>query len=47
MIDQYLKNWLIKAHRDFRAAENELGIESEDILTDVICFHSQQAAEKF
>ena len=47
MIDEYLQNWLIKAEHDLKAAENELKAAAEDMLTDVICFHCQQAAEKF
>ena len=35
--------WLTKAHEDLLAAELLLGAD----LTDVACFHGQQAAEKF
>lgn len=47
MIDDYLKNWLKKAENDFKAAQNELEITKKRKLTDVICFHCQQAVEKY
>lgn len=49
MSDEYLEQWLIKASHDLRTARNELknSDEPEDILTDIICFHAQQAAEKY
>ncbi len=39
-----VKDWLRKAKHDIRAAEHLLTIA--DPPTDVICFHSQQCAEK-
>jgi HEPN domain-containing protein len=47
MIDEYLEKWLIKANNDLKVAENEIVLSSEDMVTDAICFHSQQAVEKF
>lgn len=38
-------DWLIKAERDLRAA-NDLNLHSTDV-PDVICYHCQQAVEKF
>jgi HEPN domain-containing protein len=47
MIDVYLKKWLIKANKDLKVSENEIVLPSEDMVTDAICFHSQQAVEKY
>ena len=47
MIDEYLEKWLIKAGNDLKVAENEIKLSSEDMVTDAICFHSQQAVEKY
>ncbi len=44
-MDKKLKQWLIKAEGDLKVAINELSFDSP--ITDVICFHSQQAVEKF
>ena len=41
----YLKNWLTKASNDLKLAEHE--ISHPDPVTDGICFHCQQAVEKF
>lgn len=41
----YLKNWLLKAGNDMKAARQM--IESSDPVTDVACFHCQQAVEKY
>lgn len=37
--------WVVKAESDFRAAE--LLLKAEDAPFDVVCFHAQQAAEKY
>ncbi len=47
MIDEYLKRWLIKANNDLKVAENELKMPLEERVTEAVCFHSQQAVEKF
>ena len=47
MIDDYLKGWLIKANKDIINIELILNSNSISILTDIVCFHSQQAVEKF
>ena len=46
MIDDYLKGWLIKANKDIINIELILNSNSISILTDIVCFHSQQAVEK-
>jgi len=40
-----VKNWLEKARRDLTTAKN--GLAYSEILTDIICFHAQQAGEKY
>jgi len=40
-----VKNWLEKARRDLVTAQN--GFAYAEIFTDIICFHAQQAGEKF
>lgn len=40
-----VRGWLEKARRDLLTAER--GLYSEEPLTDIVCFHAQQAAEKY
>ncbi len=47
MKDGYIERWLIKADNDLKVAENELKLSVEDMVTDAICFHAQQAVEKY
>jgi HEPN domain-containing protein len=47
MIDEYLEKWLVKANNDLKVAKNEIILPPEDMVTDAICFHSQQAVEKY
>lgn len=47
MNDEYISNWIKKADNDLKVAENELHLDSSGIVTDAICFHSQQAVEKY
>jgi HEPN domain-containing protein len=47
MITRELKGWLIKANNDIRVIQVLLKNTEEELITDVICFHSQQAIEKF
>jgi HEPN domain-containing protein len=44
---EYVNKWLIKANNDLKVAENEIKLPQEDMVTEAICFHSQQAVEKF
>jgi HEPN domain-containing protein len=48
-VDEKLKvivgQWLIKGDNDLKTAEYALG--SADPITDTICFHCQQAVEKY
>ncbi len=40
-----VSNWIKKADRDLEVSKRELKLA--DPLTDIICFHAQQAAEKY
>lgn len=44
-LSEKVHRWIIKAENDMKAIQNLL--DSSDIITDAICFHSQQAAEKY
>jgi HEPN domain-containing protein len=46
MIDEYIEKWIIKAINDLKVAEHELRQPTDEIITDAICFHCQQAVEK-
>jgi HEPN domain-containing protein len=43
--DDIINGWIEKADRDLEVSERELKIS--DPLTDIICFHAQQSAEKY
>ena len=40
-----LRNWMVKAENDLKSVENEFS--SQEPVTDPICFHCQQVAEKY
>jgi len=40
-----VRNWLEKARRDLVTAQN--GFAYAETFTDIICFHAQQAGEKY
>ena len=44
---QYIQAWIRKAQHDLRSVEILLGCEEEDKPYDAVCFHCQQAAEKY
>jgi HEPN domain-containing protein len=44
---EYVKKWFIKADHDLQTAVNERGVDKGEVLTDTICFHCQQAVEKY
>ncbi len=46
MIDEYIEKWIIKAVNDLKVAEHELRQPADEIVTDAICFHCQQAVKK-
>ena len=41
-----VNNWILKAGKDLTSAEHEFTF-GDDAVTETICFHSQQAAEKY
>ena len=43
--EDIINSWMEKADRDIEVAKRELKIS--DPLTDIICFHAQQSAEKY
>ncbi|MHB1347350.1 MAG: HEPN domain-containing protein [Candidatus Humimicrobiaceae bacterium] len=43
--EDIMNSWMEKADRDLEVANRELKIP--DPLTDIICFHAQQSAEKY
>ena len=45
-ISMVVKQWLIEAEHDLDVAKIILK-QKENIYTDAVCFHSQQAVEKF
>jgi HEPN domain-containing protein len=40
-----IRNWIRKAENDFQIGLNEM--KAENPVTDMICFHMQQCAEKY
>ncbi|MGC8766697.1 MAG: HEPN domain-containing protein [Brevinematia bacterium] len=46
MIDKETKNWIIKALNDYKTAEKLINLPENEIITDTLCFHCQQTAEK-
>lgn len=47
MIDEEVIEWLKKANSDFKLIEHELKLSEEEVVKDVVCFHCQQAVEKY
>lgn len=41
-----VRAWCEKGRRDFITAQNAL-LDTKEIFPDIICFHAQQAAEKY
>jgi len=46
MNDEYIQKWIIKAKNDFKIAGHELAQPDDEMVTDAVCFHCQQAVEK-
>ncbi|MEO0277863.1 MAG: HEPN domain-containing protein, partial [candidate division WOR-3 bacterium] len=46
MINEEVKKWLIKALNDYKTAEKLINLPEEEVITDTLCFHCQQAVEK-
>ena len=47
MLKENVKNWIVKGLHDLKSAEILLREPEEEVMTDSICFHCQQAVEKF
>lgn len=47
MNNEYLQKWLIKADNDLKVAEHEINTDKNEMVTEAICFHCQQAVEKY
>lgn len=47
MNNEYLQRWMIKADNDLKVAGHEINIDSGERVTEAICFHCQQAIEKY
>ena len=45
LIDELVRQWLKIAERDLMTAGQ--GLEAKTIITDTVCFHCQQAVEKY
>ena len=46
-MNDFLEQWIIKAENDLTTAKHELDLPEDQTVTDSVCFHSQQAVEKF
>jgi len=46
MIDEYFKQWILKALEDLMVVEHELSFPPEEIPTGAVCFQAQQCVEK-
>jgi len=42
---EVILRWLIKGESDLKSAK--ILLDAADVLTDIVCFHSQQAVEKY
>jgi len=46
-MDEYIRRWLILALNDLKSARHEIALPESEVITTTVCFHAQQAAEKF
>ena len=47
MNDEYLQKWLLRADNDLKVAEREMAAPQDELVTEAVCFHCQQAVEKY
>ena len=47
MIDDEIKEWIKKAENDLKVVEHELKLSEGEIAKEDVCFHCQQAIEKY
>lgn len=45
-MNEEVRKWIIKALNDYKTAEKLINLSEEEIITDTLCFHCQQAVEK-
>ncbi|HEW93020.1 MAG TPA: HEPN domain-containing protein [Thermotogaceae bacterium] len=45
MNEDTVRKWILKADNDLKVAKDEL--ETDEPVTDAVCFHAQQCAEKY
>lgn len=45
IVEHLVEQWIKIAERDLLTAKQ--GLEADEVITDTICFHCQQAAEKY
>ena len=45
MNEETVKGWLIKADADLKIGKDEM--QTDDPVTDIVCFHMQQCCEKY
>ena len=46
MVPESVNQWMLKSHHDLLLAQHELERKESEIVTEGVCFHSQQCAEK-
>lgn len=46
-VNEYIRAWLGKADNDLKNAELVLAAQDENCPYDTVCFHGQQAVEKY
>lgn len=46
-MDDEAKDWLSKGDSDLKVVEHELKLPEDEIVKDAVCFHCQQAVEKY
>ena len=44
--EEYLELWLVKANHDLVIARQGMERDTSEWVTDMLCFHAQQAIEK-
>jgi len=46
-MNKNIEQWIIKAENDLKTVEHEFSLSPEETITDSVCYHAQQAVEKF
>ena len=46
-MNKYLKEWIKKAESDYKVIQHEMELGDDEIVKDAVCFHCQQAIEKY